>query len=125
MIQSLETGEYFYKRNEDKLLMPASDLKLFTTAAGLILLGSDYQFLNKFFIRGTLMAQSGMGILIVQGRGDPTISGRFYDDDMFKIYNDWADSLINYGIDEITGNIIGDDNAFDDIGLGARLGVGL
>ncbi len=39
VIQSLETGEYFYKKNEDKLLIPASNLKLFTTAAGLILLG--------------------------------------------------------------------------------------
>jgi len=38
---------------------------------------------------------------------------------MLKIYNDWADSLINIGIDEITGNIVGDDNAFDDVGLGA------
>ena len=49
MIQSLETGEYFYKRNEDKLLMPASDLKLFTTAAGLILLGSEYRFSTNLF----------------------------------------------------------------------------
>ncbi|HSP87934.1 MAG TPA: D-alanyl-D-alanine carboxypeptidase, partial [Ignavibacteriaceae bacterium] len=39
LIQSLETGEYFYKRNEDKLFRPASNMKLFTTAAGLILLG--------------------------------------------------------------------------------------
>jgi D-alanyl-D-alanine carboxypeptidase/D-alanyl-D-alanine-endopeptidase (penicillin-binding protein 4) len=118
IIQSLETGEYFYKRNEDKLMMPASDLKLFTTAAGLILLGSDYHFSTNLFINGKVDGSILNGDLIVQGRGDPTISGRFYNNDLYKIYEDWADSLINYGIDEITGNLIGDDNAFDDNGLG-------
>ncbi len=119
MIQSLETGEYFYKRNEDKLLMPASDLKLFTTAAGLILLGSDYRFSTNLFLNGSLDGSILKGDLVIQGRGDPTISGRFYNDDMYKVFNDWADSLSDYGIDEISGNIIGDDNAFDDAGLGA------
>ncbi|MFA4923264.1 MAG: D-alanyl-D-alanine carboxypeptidase/D-alanyl-D-alanine-endopeptidase, partial [Ignavibacteriaceae bacterium] len=50
--------------------------------------------------------------------GDPTISGRFYSDDMTKIFRDWADTLLALGIDEINGNILGDDNAFDDRGLG-------
>ncbi len=118
VIQSLETGEYFYKRNEDKLMMPASNIKLFTTAAGLILLGSDYRFSTSVYMNGKLDGSTLRGDLVVQGRGDPTISGRFYDDDMFKVYNDWADSLSNLGIDEITGNIIGDDNSFDEVGLG-------
>lgn len=118
MIQSLETGEYFYKRNEDKLLIPASDLKLFTTAAGIILLGSEYKFSTNLFLKGSLDGSIWKGDLVVQGRGDPTISGRFYNDNMFKVFSDWADSLSAYGIDEITGNLIGDDNAFDDVGLG-------
>ena len=118
VIQSLETGEYFYKRNEDKLLIPASNLKLFTTAAGLILLGHDYRFKTNLFINGKIDGSVLKGDLVVQGRGDPTISGRFYDDDMLKVYNNWADSLLNLGIDEITGNLIGDDNAFDEQGLG-------
>jgi len=119
MIQSLQTGEYFYKRNEDKLLIPASDLKLFTTSAGLILLGSDYRFSTNLFLRGEPNGSIWNGDLIVQGRGDPTISGRFYNDNMYKIFEDWADSLLDLGIDEINGNIIGDDDAFDDVGLGS------
>lgn len=118
LIQSLETGEYFYKRNEDKLFQPASNLKLFTTAAGIILLGSEYKFSTSLFMNGNLDGSILRGNLIVQGGGDPTISGRFYNGDMFKVFNDWADSLIAFGIDEISGNIIGDDNLFDDVGLG-------
>lgn len=117
-IQSLVTGEYFYKRNEDKLLMPASNLKLFTTAAGLILLGSNYKFSTKVYMNGKLDGPLLSGDLVIQGRGDPTISGRFYNGDMYKVFDDWADSLKNMGVDEITGNIIGDDNEFDDVGLG-------
>jgi serine-type D-Ala-D-Ala carboxypeptidase/endopeptidase (penicillin-binding protein 4) len=44
VIQSLVTGEYFYKKNENKLFVPASNLKLFTTSAALNLLGSNYRF---------------------------------------------------------------------------------
>lgn len=118
LIQSLETGEYFYKRNENKLFMPASNLKLFTSSAGLVSLGDDYRFTTNIFMRGRIEGSTLIGDLIVQGRGDPTLSGRFYKNDLFKVFSDWADSLLELGIDEITGNIIGDDNEFDDRGLG-------
>lgn len=118
VIQSLETGEYFYKRNADKLFRPASNLKLFTTAAGLLLLGDDYKFSTLVYANGSIDGSTLKGNLVIQGGGDPTISGRFYNGNIYKVYNDWADSLIKMGIDEIDGNIIGDDNLFDDVGLG-------
>lgn len=118
VIQSLETGEYFYRRNANKLFIPASDLKLFTTASALILLGPEYKFSTQILMDGKMDGSVLDGDLIVRGRGDPTISGRFYNDDKYKVFNDWDDSLSNIGIDEITGNIIGDDNRFDNLGLG-------
>jgi serine-type D-Ala-D-Ala carboxypeptidase/endopeptidase (penicillin-binding protein 4) len=118
VIQSLETGEYFYKRNENKLFVPASDLKLFTTAAGLYLLGPEYRFSTNVFMNGTIDGSILDGDLIVEGRGDPTISGRFYNDKMFKVFEDWADSISAAGIDEITGNLVGYDDDFDDKPLG-------
>ncbi len=118
LIQSLETGEYFYKRNEDKLFIPASNLKLFTTAAGLIILGPDYRFSTNVYMSGYIDGSVLKGDLVVQGRGDPTISGRFYNNDVYRVFSAWADSLLDLGIDEITGSIIGDDNLFDDKNLG-------
>jgi D-alanyl-D-alanine carboxypeptidase/D-alanyl-D-alanine-endopeptidase (penicillin-binding protein 4) len=117
-IQSLETGEYFYKRNEDKLFRPASNMKLFTTSAGLLLLGDEYKFSTLIYANGQIDGSILRGNLVVQGGGDPTISGRFFDGDIYRVYNNWADSLIKIGIDEIDGNIIGDDNLFDDTNLG-------
>lgn len=118
VLQSLETGEYFYKRNEDKFFVPASNMKLFTTASGLMLLGEDYRFVTNIFSDGSIDGSILEGNLIIQGRGDPTISGRFFNDNVYAVFAQWADSLLVLGIDEIRGNIIGDDNLFDDNGLG-------
>lgn len=118
VIQSLETGEFFYKRNENKLFIPASDLKLFTTAAGLVLLGPEYRFSTNVYMNGKIDGSVLDGDLVIEGMGDPTISGRFYNNNMFKVYEAWADSLAAMGIDEITGNIIGYDDDFDDKPLG-------
>lgn len=118
VIQSLENGEYFYKRNENKFFIPASNMKLFTSAAGLVKLGADYKFSTNIYTEGEIDGSTLNGNLVIQGRGDPTISGRFFDNNIHKIFNDWADSLLEKGIDEISGNIIGDDDLFDDTGLG-------
>lgn len=118
VIKSLETGEYLYKRNEDKLMVPASNLKLFTTSAGLMLLGKNYRYKTSLFMNGNLEGSVLKGDLIIQGSGDPTISGRFHEDDAYKVFNDWADTLLSRGVEEITGNLIGDDKMFDENGLG-------
>ncbi|MBI2418209.1 MAG: D-alanyl-D-alanine carboxypeptidase/D-alanyl-D-alanine-endopeptidase [Ignavibacteriales bacterium] len=119
VIQSMANGEYLYKRNEHKLLMPASNLKLITTAAALHYLGKNYRFKTEIYTIGDVEGNRLKGDLIIRGFGDPAISGRFYNDSILKVFNNWADSLLENGIDEIDGNIIGDDNAFDDIGLGS------
>ncbi|MCU7499951.1 MAG: D-alanyl-D-alanine carboxypeptidase/D-alanyl-D-alanine-endopeptidase [Ignavibacteria bacterium] len=118
VVKSLETGEYLYKRNEDKLMVPASNLKLFTTSAGLLLLGKNYRYKTNLYMNGNLEGSILKGDLIIQGSGDPTISGRFHEEDPYKVYNDWADTLLSRGIEEITGNLIGDDKLFDENGLG-------
>ncbi len=119
LVKSLKTGEIIYKRNADKLFIPASNMKLFTSAAALLLLGSDYIYETNFYVNGGLEKGVLKGDLIIQGAGDPTISSRFYSGNQIKIFEDWADTLKAKGIWVISGNIFGDDTFFDNVGGGS------
>ena len=118
VIQSLETGEYIYKKNENKSFMPASNLKMFTTATALCNLGPNYKYTTKLITNGSIENNILKGDLIIKGSGDPTFPKKFRNDSLHYLFSQWIDSLKNAGIQEINGNIIGDDNCFDDQPLG-------
>jgi len=117
-IRSLKTGDVIYKRNADKLFVPASNMKLFTSSAALILLGHNYVYETNLYANGIIKNGVLQGDLIIQGTGDPTISNRFFPGSTTNIFEKWADSLIAKGITQIEGNIFGDDSYFDNVGLG-------
>lgn len=118
VIQSLSTGEYFYRRNDNKNFMPASNMKLFTTALALLQLGPNYTFETTLYLNGRIKNEEIKGDLILRGTGDPTLTKRFYEGDALFVFNKWADSLVNMGIETISGNIIADDDAFEEESLG-------
>ncbi len=117
-VKSMSKGDYLYQKNVNLLMMPASNLKLITTAAALELLGSNYRIKTEFYTTGKTDGSILRGDLIVKGFGDPAISGRFTNDKILKYMEDWADSLSSKGFDEIAGNILGVDDVFDESGLG-------
>lgn len=117
VIQSISTGEYFFRRNEFKNFMPASNMKLFTTALALLQLGPDYTYKTTLYVNGKIRKDEIKGDLILRGVGDPTLSSKFYEN-VLVVFNQWADSLVNLGIEEISGKIIADDDAFEEEQLG-------
>ena len=117
-VRDLNTGASVFSRYAQKGFMPASNTKLYTTAAGLDLLGHDYHYHTHLWTLGTLEDGVFRGTLIVEGSGDPTISGRFNDNDRTEVFRNWAQTLLSMGITRIEGDIIGDDSLFDDIPLG-------
>ena len=52
-VQNLKTGEVIYSRNADKNLMPASNMKLLTTATALDALGPDYRYVTGLYFDGS------------------------------------------------------------------------
>ncbi|MCI0515036.1 D-alanyl-D-alanine carboxypeptidase/D-alanyl-D-alanine-endopeptidase [candidate division KSB1 bacterium] len=123
-IQSLQTGEYVYLQNEDKGFMPASNLKLFTTALALVKLGPDFTFCTDLIANGQI--DSGgrlLGDLVIRGAGDPSLGSRYRPNSDEKVgtlemFKRWAEALKKRKIKVITGNIVGDDNCFADKLLG-------
>jgi D-alanyl-D-alanine carboxypeptidase/D-alanyl-D-alanine-endopeptidase (penicillin-binding protein 4) len=119
MVQSVETGEVLYRKHERKLFMPASNMKLVTGAVALTQLGADHHFLTRVLACGEIDRDGVLqGDVVVIGGGDPTISQRFGDGDPRHIFRAWSDSLQSRGIRRIEGNVVGDDDLFDDVHIG-------
>ena len=117
-VKSVKNGEVLYKRNQDKLFVPASAIKLFTTSAALLYLGPNHKYETTLYASGDFIDNRLSGNLIIKGTGDPTISNRFINGNVDVILNNWANSLINLGIDRIEGNLIGDASDFEESNLG-------
>jgi D-alanyl-D-alanine carboxypeptidase/D-alanyl-D-alanine-endopeptidase (penicillin-binding protein 4) len=112
LIKSLKTGETLYSLNPKRLMMPASNMKIVTLAAAADRLGWDYTYETRIFAAGRIDAGVLQGDLLVVGSGDPSIG------ESPDILGTWADEIKARGIRVIAGRVIGDDNAFDDNGLG-------
>lgn len=104
------SGDTLYSINHTASMIPASNTKLFTTAAALTLLGADFPISTKLFA-DNIVIKNGIlkGNLYLKGYGNALFSER----DLDKLIS----SLINNGITTIDGDIIGDESFFDDIYL--------
>ncbi|MBO6576156.1 MAG: D-alanyl-D-alanine carboxypeptidase/D-alanyl-D-alanine-endopeptidase [Rhodothermales bacterium] len=117
-VVDLATGRTLYAHNANKTLMPASNTKLYTTAAALDQLGADFRWSTPVYADGIVEHGVLKGNLVVVGSGDPSIGRQFQDCDIVEVFRGWADAVKAAGIRTVDGHLIGDDNAFDDLQLG-------
>ena len=113
LIVNPRTGDTLYSKNAGKLFMPASNMKIITSAAALTLLGPDYAYKTTFLADGPVHDSLLDGNLLVIGRGDPTISDNmrgFATTAMDAL----ADSIRAHGIRQITGSLARIGDAFPD-----------
>lgn len=111
-IFNIKTGEVVYQQNNNKLMHPASNMKLFTTAAALLYLGPEYVFETKFVVDSSVAINDTINSNIyLVGSGDPS----FCLGDLQVMVAE----LKSKGIRHITGDIICDDLYLDDLNYGS------
>ena len=112
-IAELDSGATVYTRNPDQAETIASVTKMLSSAAAIHFLGPDYKFKTTFWRRGDVKDGVLQGSLLVVGGGDPNISGRFYENDSFAVFDRWADGLRRAGIVRVSGDLVLNASAFD------------
>lgn len=107
------TGRVLESYHPEKLMRPASNLKLLSTAAVLDQLGPDYRYETRIWGIGHRQDSTWVGDIVVEGRGDPTISGIFYDEYRFHVFEKFYSTLDSIGIRSVRGNLVGNDAYFE------------
>jgi serine-type D-Ala-D-Ala carboxypeptidase/endopeptidase (penicillin-binding protein 4) len=114
-VADAENGAVLTEYNSEKSLIPASIMKIITSAAALELLGPDHLFKTSVGYTGKLDIRTGQlnGDIIISGEGDPSLGSKFFSDHYQDFTNSWTDGIRKAGIKEIHGRVITDDSYFD------------
>ncbi len=120
LVVDLTSGKEVIEFNSDLALPPASLLKVFTTWAGLKVLGSQFQFETELGYQGNIVDGVLSGDLIVRGYGDPTVGSRYLSMAEFdKFLTRVVESVRESNIRVIEGNILGDGHSLSRLAAGS------
>ena len=120
-VASLDSGKTLYALNQDKLFTPASNAKLFTTAAVFGLIGPSYRFKTTVESNGSFDKYGRLDSdLVLVGRGDPNLSGRSLPYNVrterkippIQVLQDLADQLVQKGLKFVDGDVVADDSYY-------------
>jgi len=107
-----------YEVNQDKLMVPASTLKLVSSAAALEILGPGYRFKTALAYSGQINTRTNFleGDLLIIGGGDPALGSEYFKDFYRNPHflDQWLQALILKGIRGINGNLCIDESAYEE-----------
>jgi D-alanyl-D-alanine carboxypeptidase/D-alanyl-D-alanine-endopeptidase (penicillin-binding protein 4) len=114
LIVDPDQGRTLFSLEAHKKFVPASNMKVLSTATALSLLGPDFRFETEIWGVGDLNGSTGelKGDLVVRPVGDPTLSERFYPSATAAL-----DSLVQgiweAGVRSVDGSLVVDLSAWD------------
>ena len=124
---NLTQGKVIGNVNATKSIIPASTLKLLTTAAALETLGKDFRFKTVIQYDGEIdEAGTLYGNIYIKGGGDPTLGSPNFQDHYYQPHfiDTWVQAIQAKGIKKITGAVIGDAEIYEDFIIPGGWAVG-
>lgn len=111
----VNTGEIVASYQPHLSLIPASSLKIMTTATALATLGGTYQFKTELQHDGYIADGVLNGNLYLKGYGDPTLGSTAMKDtpDIDAVMQEFISCIRAATVQKINGKIIGDASYFD------------
>ncbi|MBR5028990.1 MAG: D-alanyl-D-alanine carboxypeptidase/D-alanyl-D-alanine-endopeptidase [Bacteroidales bacterium] len=105
--------EYTY--DADRLLSPASLMKIFTTACGFEYLGKNFRFKTSLGYTGSINRDGVLnGDLVLIGGGDPLLgSYRYRQTAMDTLFRLWFKALKKESVNSVNGRVVADASIFD------------
>lgn len=126
MVTTLD-GKSIYSLNEGQLFQPASNAKLFTTAAAMALLGPNQRFTTRVEYGSVKSSpETEDGDIVIVGAGDGNLSDRELPyrtpseakhsphtvAPPLRYLAEFADQIAAAGVKRVTGDVVGDDTVF-------------
>jgi D-alanyl-D-alanine carboxypeptidase/D-alanyl-D-alanine-endopeptidase (penicillin-binding protein 4) len=119
LVKDLDSGRILYSSRPKHATIPASTMKLVTTATALELFGADFRFETVLEYDGLISSDSVLnGNLYIRGSGDPTLGSEKMGDPEFL--TQWVAAVRKAGIKRINGRIVADASRFDDEGVNPK-----
>ena len=114
-VYNITQGKEEYAYDADRLMSPASLMKIFTTAAGFEKLGKNFRFKTSLGYTGSVNSSGVLnGDLVIVGGGDPLLgSYRYKQTVMDTLFRLWYNALRKESIISVSGRVVADGTIFD------------
>jgi serine-type D-Ala-D-Ala carboxypeptidase/endopeptidase (penicillin-binding protein 4) len=111
LVARVPGGQPVYRHNVDTLFVPASNEKVFTTAAALDALGPDWTTRTSVYAAERPGDDGVLRVdLVLYGRGDPNLSDRFTPDDPLAALRTLATRVRAAGVARVEGDLVADES---------------
>ncbi len=113
-VYNITQGKEEYTYDADRLMSPASLMKLFTTAAGFEYMGKAFRFKTMLAYTGSVTPDGVLnGDLLIIGGGDPLLgSYRYRQTSMDTLFRLWHNAIRKAGIISVNGRVLADATIF-------------
>ncbi|MBX7243903.1 MAG: D-alanyl-D-alanine carboxypeptidase/D-alanyl-D-alanine-endopeptidase [Candidatus Sumerlaeaceae bacterium] len=106
-----QTSEVLFEHNSSTAMIPASCMKILSSATAMHFLGPDHRFTTTLEASGIVTSGVLEGDIIIRGGGDPCLASDRVEDSMSSesLLNAWVDAVKASGIRSIKGGVLADD----------------